>query len=57
MFVWVIKIIQYDKIDASEGININKTSKLKECMLCHYQCFKDLSYKFQPYLYNVCQAV
>ena len=41
----------------SEGIEINKTNKLKECMLCHCQYFKDLGYKFQPYLCNGCHAV
>ena len=40
-----------------EGIEINKTNKLKECMLCHCQYFKDLGYKFQPYLCNGCHAV
>ena len=26
-------------------------------MLCHYWYFKDVSYKFQPYLCNGCDAV
>ena len=47
---------KYDRIDVSEGIDINKTSESKECMLCHYWYFKD-SFKFQPYLCNGCHAV
>ena len=47
----------YDRIDVSEGIDINKTNKSTECMLCHYWYFEDLSYKFQPYLCNGCHAV
>ena len=30
------KMLEYDKIDISEGIDVNKTNKSKECMLCHY---------------------
>ena len=26
-------------------------------MLCYYWYFKDVGYKFQPYLYNGCHAV
>ena len=33
--VWIIKMLQYEKTDVSEGIDTNKTSKSKECMLCH----------------------
>ena len=50
-------MLQYDRIDVSEGIDINKTNESKECMLCHYWYFKDLGYKFQPYLCNGCHAV
>ena len=57
MFVLVVKMLQYNRIDVSEGIEINKTNKSKEWMLCHYWYFKDLRYKFQPYLCNECHAV
>ena len=50
-------MLQYDRIDVSEGISINKTSKSKECVLCHYCYFKDIGYDFQPYLCNGCHAV
>ena len=50
-------MLQYDRIDISEGIDINKTSKSKECKLCHYWYFRDVGYKFQPYLCNGCHAV
>ena len=29
----------YDRIDNSEGIDVNKTSKSKECNICHSQYF------------------
>ena len=50
-------MLQYDRIHVSEGIDTNKTSESKKCMLCNYQYFKDVDYKFQPYLYNGCHAV
>ena len=29
-------MLYYDRIDVSEGIDINKTSASKECDVCHY---------------------
>ena len=49
--------MQYDRIDVSEGIRINEISESKECMLCHCWYFKDINFKFQPYLCNGCHAV
>ena len=57
MFVWVIKMLQYNRIDVSEWIDINKTNESKECMLCYYWYFKDIGYKFQLYLCNSCHSV
>ena len=50
-------MLQYDRIDVSEEIDISKTSKSKKCILCHYWYFKDVGYKFQPHLCNGCHAV
>ena len=47
-------MLQYKKIDVSEGIDINKTSPSKECMLCHYCYFKDVGFKFEPHVCNKC---
>ena len=44
-------MIYYDRIDVSEGIDVNKTSASKECDVCHYWYFSKYSFKFQP---NVC---
>ena len=49
--------MQYDRINVSEGIRINKISESKECMLCHCWYFKDINFKFQLYLCNGCHAV
>ena len=50
-------MLQYEKIDVSEGIDTNKTSALKECMICHYWYFKDVEFKFEPHVSNKCHDV
>ena len=48
---------QYERIYVSEGIDTNKTSASKECMLCHYWYFKDVGFKFEPHVCNKCHDV
>ena len=52
-----VRMLQYEKIDVSEGIDTNKTSASKECMLCHYWYFKDVGFKFEPHVCNKCHDV
>ena len=47
-------MLQCEKIDVWEGIDVNKTSALKECELCHYWFFKDVGFKFEEYVCNRC---
>ena len=47
-------MLEYDRIDISEGIDINKTNASKECDICHYWYFLDKNFKYQPYLSNGC---
>ena len=47
-------MLQYQKIDASEGIDVNKTSASKECELCRYWFFKDIGFKFEEHVCNKC---
>ena len=47
-------MLQYKKIDASEGIEVNKTSASKECELCRYWFFKDVGFKFEEHVCNKC---
>ena len=44
-------MLYFDRIDVSEGIDVNKTSASKECDICHYWYFVNYSFKFQT---NVC---
>ena len=43
-----IKMLNYDRIDVSEWVDVNKTSASKECDICHYWYFLNYSFKFQP---------
>ena len=47
-------MLHYKKNDASEGIDINKTSLSKECELCHYWFFKDVGFKSKEHVCNGC---
>ena len=47
-------MLEYDRIDISEGIDINKTNTSKECDICHYQYFLDEGFKYGSYLCNGC---
>ena len=46
-------MLQYQKIDVSEGIDANKTSASKECELYHYWFFKDVGFKFEEHVMDV----
>ena len=49
-------MLEYDKVDISEGIDVNKT-KSKECMLCHYWYFLNKNFTCGPYLCNGCYNI
>ena len=48
------ELVQYERIDISEGIDFGKTNKSVECMICHNWYFKDIGCKYQPYICNEC---
>ena len=47
-------MLWYQKINVSEGIVVNKTSASKECEFCHYWFFKDVRFKFEKHVCNIC---
>ena len=47
-------MLEYEKIDISEGFDVNKTYLSKECDTCHYWYFKDVGFKYEPYLCSGC---
>ena len=42
-------MLKYDQIDISEGIDVNKTNYVI-CDICYYWYFKDIGFKYEPYL-------
>ena len=46
------RMLEYNRIGISEGIDVNKISASKECHISHYWYFKDISFKYEPYLCN-----
>ena len=50
-------MLQYNRTDVSEEINFNKTSASKECDIGHYWYFKDVGFKYEPYVCNDCHGV
>ena len=48
-------MLEYDKINISEGIDINKANASKECDICVIiGIFVDMGFKYEPYLCNGC---
>ena len=47
-------MIYYDRIDFSEGIDVNKINKSKECNICHSWYSLNKGFKFQPNVCNGC---
>ena len=44
-------MLEYDKIDISEGIDIKKCKETStECSLCKFYYFLDKNFKYGPYL-------
>ena len=50
-------MLEYEGTDNSEGIDISKTNASKECHIRHYWYFKNIGFKYEPYLYNGCQGL
>ena len=47
-------MLEYNRIDISEGIDTNKTSASKECNICHCWYFLGKNFNYEPYLCNGC---
>ena len=52
MNVCILQMLYCDRIDVSEGSDINKTSASKTYDICYYWYFLNYSFKFQPNVYN-----
>ena len=50
-------MLEHDRIDISEGIDIKKTKASKECTICHYWYFKGVVFKYEPHFCNGCHGL
>ena len=47
-------MLEYERIDVSEVIDVNKSDGSKECDICHYWYFLDKTFNYEPYLCSGC---
>ena len=47
-------MIEYNRIDLDEGVDINKTSSSRECWLCHFWYFLNKKCSCQKYYCDGC---
>ena len=47
-------MLEHNRFDISEGIDVNKTSASRERDICDYWYFKNTGFKYEPYLCNGC---
>ena len=48
-----MKVISYEKIGKSEGVDFKVENSVKY-MICGCWCFKDIGFKYQPYVCDNC---
>ena len=47
-------MLVYERIDISDGIDVDKSDKSIECMLCPYWYFLDKNFSYGPFLWDGC---
>ena len=48
-------MLEYDRIDISEGIDVNKNKNVsRKCSLCKFYYFLNKNFKYGPYLCDGC---
>ena len=47
-------MLYFDRIDVSEGRDVDKRSESKESDICHYWYFLNKGFKFEPNVSNRC---
>ena len=47
-------MLEYDRRDTSERVDVNKTKASIVCDICHYWYFLDKSFNYEHYLCNGC---
>ena len=50
-------MLKYDRIDISEGIDVNKTDRSRECKFCHYWYFLNKNFSYGPFTCDSCYDI
>ena len=50
-------MLQYDRIGISEGVDVDKTDRSKECMFCHYWYFVNKNFSYSPCTCDGCYGI
>ena len=50
-------MLKYDKIDITEGIDVDKTNKSRECMFCHYWYYLNQNFSHGPFTCDCCYNI
>ena len=50
-------MLKCDKIDITEGIDLNKTNKSRKCMFCHYWYYLNKNFSFGPFTCDGCYNI
>ena len=50
-------MLKSDEIDITEGIDIDKTNKSRECMFCHYWYYLNKNFSYGPFTWDGCYNI
>ena len=50
-------MLKYDRIDISEGIDVDKTNESRECKFCHYWYFLNKNFSYGPFTCDGCYNI
>ena len=51
------KMLKYDKSDITEGIDVDKTNKSRECIFCHYWYYLNKNFSYGPFTCDGCYNI
>ena len=50
-------MLKYDKIDITEGIDVDKTNKSRKCMFYHYWYYLNKNFSYSPFTCDDCYDI
>ena len=50
-------MLKYDKIDITEGIDVDKTNKSRECIFCHCWYYLKENFRYGPFTCDGCYNI